>query len=44
MKFIFKKLIVKLLLIISFFITTQVLADNHNIYEILERLQKDIKL
>ena len=43
MKFIFKKLIVKLLLIISFFITTQVLADNHNIYEILERLQKDIK-
>ena len=43
MKFIFKKLIVKLILIISFFITPQVLADNHNIYVILEQLQKDIK-
>ncbi len=43
MKFISKKLIVRLILIISFFITSQVLADNHNIYEILEQLQKDIK-
>ena len=43
MKFISKKLIVKLILIISFFITPQVFADNHNIYEILEQLQKDIK-
>ncbi len=43
MKFISKKLIVRLILIISFFITPQVLADNHNIYEILEQLQKDIK-
>ncbi|MDC3207798.1 tol-pal system protein YbgF [Candidatus Pelagibacter sp.] len=43
MKSISKKLIVKLILIISFFITPQVLADNHNIYEILEQLQKDIK-
>ena len=43
MKLISKKLIAKLILIISFFITPQVLADNHNIYEILEQLQKDIK-
>ena len=43
MKFFSKKLISKLTLIISFFITPQVLADNHNIYEILEQLQKDIK-
>ena len=38
-----KKLISKLTLVIGFFITPQVLADNHNIYEILEQLQKDIK-
>ena len=38
-----KKLIAKLILIISFFITPQVLANNHNIYEILEQIQKDIK-
>ena len=43
MNFFFKKLIAKLILIISFFLTTQVIADNHNIYEILENLQKDIK-
>ena len=30
-------------MIISFFLTPQVIADNHNIYEILENLQKDIK-
>ena len=30
-------------MIISFFLTPQVIADNHNIYEILEKLQKDIK-
>ena len=38
-----KKLIAKLILIISFFLTTNGIADNHNIYEILENLQKDIK-
>ncbi len=38
-----KKLIAKLILIISFFLTPHVFADNHNIYEILEKLQKDIK-
>ena len=43
MKFFSKKLISKLTLVIGFFITPQVLADNHNIYEILEQLQKDIK-
>ncbi|MDC3071940.1 tol-pal system protein YbgF, partial [Candidatus Pelagibacter sp.] len=43
MNFFSKKLIAKLILIISFSITPQVLADNHNIYEILEKLQKDVK-
>ena len=43
MNFFSKKLIAKLILIISFFLTPQVIADNHNIYEILENLQKDIK-
>ena len=38
-----KKLITKLIFLICFFLTPQVLADNHNIYEILEKLQKDIK-
>ena len=43
MYFFSKKLIAKLILIISFFLTTNGIADNHNIYEILENLQKDIK-
>ena len=43
MNFFSKKLIAKLILIISFFLTTNGIADNHNIYEILENLQKDIK-
>jgi len=43
MNFFSKKLIVKLILVISFFLTPQVFADNHNIYAILEKLQKDIK-
>ena len=43
MSFFSKKLIAKLVLIISFFITPHVIADNHNIYEILEQLKKDIK-
>ncbi len=43
MKLISKKLIAKLILMICFFTTSQVLADNHNIYEILEQLKKDIK-
>ena len=32
-----------MIFIISFFLTPQVFADNHNIYVILEKLQKDIK-
>ena len=43
MSFFSNKLIAKLILIISFFITPHVIADNHNIYEILEQLKKDIK-
>ena len=43
MYFFSKKLIAKIILIISFFLTSQLYADNHNIYEILEQLQKDIK-
>ena len=43
MKSFSKKLITKLILIICFFLTPPVFADNHNIYEILEKLQKDIK-
>ena len=43
MSFFSKKLIAKLILIISFFITPHLIADNHNIYEILEQLKKDIK-
>ena len=43
MKHLSKILIVKLILLINFFSYTFSIADNHNIYEILENLQKDIK-
>ena len=33
----------KLILLISFFIGTKTLADNHNIYETLENIRNDIK-
>jgi len=42
MKFFSKKFIIKLFLLIYFF-TSNLYADNHNIYEILEKLQNDIK-
>ena len=43
MKFLTKIIIIKLVLIINFFSFTNLIADNHNIYETLERLQNDIK-
>jgi tol-pal system protein YbgF len=43
MKLILKFLIVKFILIINFFSYTFLFADNHNIYEIIDQLQKDIK-
>ena len=43
MKYLSKVFIVKLLILINFFFHNYVLADNHNIYETLEQLQKDIK-
>ena len=43
MKFLSKIFIIKIFLIINFFSLTSSFADNHNIYEILEQLQKDIK-
>jgi len=43
MKHLSKVFIVKLLILINFFLHNYVLADNHNIYETLEQLQRDIK-
>jgi len=43
MKFISKNLNIKIFLIINFFFFNYSLADNHNIYETLELIQKDIK-
>ena len=43
MKFLLKIVITKLVLIINFFSFSYLSADNHNIYEIIEQLQKDIK-
>ena len=42
MKSLFKKLI-SFTLLLSYFLCSQSFADNHNIYEILEELQNDIK-
>ena len=39
MKFLFKKLIINLILFFNFFSCQSSFADNHNIYEILEKLQ-----
>ena len=44
MKHLSKVFIVKLIILINFFLHNYVLADNHNIYETLEQLQKDIKI
>ena len=43
MKLSYKILFFKFILLINFFSYSSAYADNHNIYEILERLQKDIK-
>ena len=43
MKLILKILSVQLILFTSFFLTTYSYSDNHNIYDIIEELQKDIK-
>ena len=43
MKSIFKILFAQLILFTSFFLTTYSHSDNHNIYDIIEELQKDIK-
>ena len=43
MKSIFKILLVKFILFTSFFLTSYSYSDNHNIYDIIEELQKDIK-
>ena len=43
MKMFVKKLRPKFILIIYLFLTTHLIADNHNIYETIEQLQKDIK-
>ncbi len=43
MKHFSKVFIFKLVILINFFLHNYTLADNHNIYETLEQLQKDIK-
>jgi len=43
MKFLNKILFLKLIILLNFFSINYSLADNHNFYEILEKLQKDIK-
>tara|TARA_Y100000817_G_scaffold312480_1_gene306507 strand:- start:507 stop:1502 length:996 start_codon:yes stop_codon:yes gene_type:complete len=43
MRFISKKYLINIFLLINFFSCTNLLADNHNIYEIIENLQKDLK-
>ena len=43
MKFFDKILIFKVVLFVSFIFNSILLADNHNIYETLEKIQKDIK-
>ena len=43
MKSIFRVLFIKLTLFTSFFLVTHSYSDNHNIYDIIEELQKDIK-
>jgi len=43
MKSSFKLCLLNLILLINFFFQTNLLADNHNIYQIIEELQKDIK-
>ena len=43
MKYIVKILAVSFICLINFFSISYLFADNHNIYEIIDQLQKDIK-
>ena len=43
MKMFIKKLKLEFILIIYLFLSSNIMADNHNIYETIEQLQKDIK-
>ena len=43
MRFILRKFKIIILCLINFFLITYSYADNHNIYEIIDQLQKDIK-
>ena len=43
MKMFIKKLKLEFILIIYLFLSSHIMADNHNIYETIEQLQKDIK-
>ncbi len=43
MKFVLKLFVINLIFLIKFSFITPLLADNHNIYEIIDKLQKDIK-
>ena len=43
MKSLCKILLIKLILLVNFFINSFTYADNHNLYEVLEQVQKDIK-
>ena len=43
MRLLCKVFIIKFVILINFFLNNILLADNHNIYETLEQLQKDIK-
>ena len=43
MKMFFKKIKIGVLLVIYLFLPSHLIADNHNIYETIEQLQKDIK-
>jgi len=43
MKFLSKFLIIKFIIILNLFFSSYSFSDNHNFYEILEKVQKDIK-
>ena len=43
MKIFIKKLKLEFIFIIYLFLSSHIMADNHNIYETIEQLQKDIK-
>ena len=43
MRFLTKYLIIKFALLLNLFFSSQSFSDNHNFFEILEQLQKDIK-